>query len=119
MSALLHDLLLRLDQWHATLQQLGWVGVLGYAIGLVVLQMAFVPLAVFGVAAGAIFGFWKGVMYGALTCGLMLVLITISGGSWRVNSLGVFLILFVSGCAGANIPVSKSPSREEPSSVKE
>ncbi|EDY16779.1 SNARE associated Golgi protein [Chthoniobacter flavus Ellin428] len=67
MSALLHDLLLRLDQWHATLQQLGWVGVLGYAIGLVVLQMAFVPLAVFGVAAGAIFGFWKGVI--AITIG--------------------------------------------------
>ncbi|MEI9895615.1 MAG: hypothetical protein WDN28_17430 [Chthoniobacter sp.] len=61
MSALLHDLLSRLDQWHDTLQHLGWLGVLGFAIGLVVLQMVFIPLAVFAVAAGAIFGFWKGV----------------------------------------------------------
>jgi len=67
MSALLHDLLARLDQWHATLQQLGWLGVLGYAIGLIVLQMVFIPLAVFAVAAGAIFGFWKGVF--AITIG--------------------------------------------------
>ena len=67
MSALLHDLLLRLDQWHDTLQQLGWLGVLGYAAGLIVLQMVFIPLAVFAVAAGAIFGFWKGVI--AITIG--------------------------------------------------
>lgn len=62
MSALLHDLLLRLDQWHDTLQQLGWIGVLGYSVGLVVLQMVFIPLSVFGIAAGAIFGFWRGVL---------------------------------------------------------
>lgn len=67
MSALLHDLLARLDQWHDTLQHLGWLGVLGYAVGLVVLQMFFIPLAVFGIAAGAIFGFWKGVL--AITIG--------------------------------------------------
>jgi uncharacterized membrane protein YdjX (TVP38/TMEM64 family) len=62
MSALLHDLLARLDQWHDTLQQLGWLGVLGYSVALVLLQMVFIPLAVFGIAAGAIFGFWKGVI---------------------------------------------------------
>jgi len=67
MSALLHDLLSRLDQWHDTLQHLGWLGVFGFAVGLVVLQMAFIPLAVFAVAAGAIFGFWKGVL--AITIG--------------------------------------------------
>jgi len=67
MSALLHDLLSRLDQWHDTLQQLGWLGVLGFAIALVVLQMAFIPLAVFAVASGAIFGFWKGLL--AITIG--------------------------------------------------
>jgi uncharacterized membrane protein YdjX (TVP38/TMEM64 family) len=67
MSALLHDLLSRLDQWHDTLQQLGWIGVLGYAIALVILQMIFIPLAVFGMAGGAIFGFWKGVL--AITIG--------------------------------------------------
>src|ERR1700710_1075876 len=67
MSALLHDLLSRLDQWHDTLQHLGWLGVLGFAIGLVVLQMAFIPLSVFAIAAGAIFGFWEGVL--AITIG--------------------------------------------------
>ncbi len=67
MSALLHHLLARLELWHDTLQHLGWLGVLGYAAGLVLLQMLFIPLAVFGVAAGAIFGFWKGVL--AITIG--------------------------------------------------
>jgi len=62
MTALLQHLLARLDLWHDSLQQLGWLGVLGYAVGLVVLQMALIPLAVFGIAAGAIFGFWKGVL---------------------------------------------------------
>jgi uncharacterized membrane protein YdjX (TVP38/TMEM64 family) len=70
MSAILHDLLTRLDQWHTTLQAWGWLGVFGYAFALVVLQMAFIPLAVFGVAAGAIFGFWKGVL--AITIGTNL-----------------------------------------------
>ncbi len=67
MSALIHDLLLRLDQWSGTLLHLGWLGVFGYAAGLVALQMIFIPLAIFGVAAGAIFGFWKGVL--AVTIG--------------------------------------------------
>ena len=67
MSAILHQLLTSLDQWHQTLQQLGWLGVLGFAAGLLVLQMVFIPLSVFAVAAGAIFGFWKGIL--AVTIG--------------------------------------------------
>ena len=67
MSAILQHLLARLDLWHDTLQQLGWLGLLGYALGLVALQMVFIPLSVFGVAAGAIFGFWKGIL--AITIG--------------------------------------------------
>jgi uncharacterized membrane protein YdjX (TVP38/TMEM64 family) len=67
MSAILHQLLTYLDQWHQTLQQLGWLGVLGFAAGMMVLQMVFIPLSVFAVAAGAIFGFWKGVL--AVTIG--------------------------------------------------
>jgi uncharacterized membrane protein YdjX (TVP38/TMEM64 family) len=59
MSAIVQHLLDRLDLWHDSLQQLGWLGVFGFAAGLVVLQMAFVPLSVFAVAGGAIFGFWK------------------------------------------------------------
>jgi len=67
MSAILQHLLARLDLWHDTLQHLGWLGVLGFAAGMLGLQMAFVPLAVFAVAAGAIFGFWKGAI--AVTLG--------------------------------------------------
>jgi uncharacterized membrane protein YdjX (TVP38/TMEM64 family) len=67
MSAILHHLLNFLDQWHQTLQQWGWLGVLGFAAGMLGLQMVFIPLAVFAVAAGAIFGFWKGVL--AVTLG--------------------------------------------------
>ena len=67
MSAILQHLLSRLDLWHDTLQHLGWLGVLGYACSLVPLQMVFIPLSVFAVAAGAIFGFWKGLL--AITIG--------------------------------------------------
>ncbi|HEY3898451.1 MAG TPA: TVP38/TMEM64 family protein [Chthoniobacter sp.] len=67
MSAIIQHLLSRIDTWHDALQHLGWLGVLGYAVGLVVLQMALIPLSVFGVGAGAIFGFWKGVL--AVTIG--------------------------------------------------
>jgi uncharacterized membrane protein YdjX (TVP38/TMEM64 family) len=67
MSALLQHLLSYLEQWHDTLQQLGWLGVLGFAAGLLGLQMVFVPLAGFAVAAGAIFGFWKAAL--AVTIG--------------------------------------------------
>jgi len=67
MTAILQHLLARLDLWHDSLQQLGWLGVFGYAGGLIALQMVFIPLSVFAVAAGAIFGFWKGVI--AITIG--------------------------------------------------
>jgi uncharacterized membrane protein YdjX (TVP38/TMEM64 family) len=67
MSALLQHLLSYLNTWHDSLQSYGWWGVWAYALALVVLQMALVPLAVFGIAAGAIFGFWKGVI--AITIG--------------------------------------------------
>ena len=67
MPAILQHLLTRLDLWHDTLQHLGWLGVLGYAVGLVPLQMVFIPLSIFAVAAGAIFGFWKGLL--AITIG--------------------------------------------------
>ena len=67
MSAILQHLLAQLDLWHDKLQQLGWLGVLGFAVGLILLQMALIPLSVFGIAAGAIFGFWEGVF--AITLG--------------------------------------------------
>jgi uncharacterized membrane protein YdjX (TVP38/TMEM64 family) len=67
MSAIIQHLLARLDLWHDTLQQLGWLGVFGFSIALVLLQMAFLPLSIFAVGAGAIFGFWKGVL--AVTLG--------------------------------------------------
>lgn len=67
MAAILQHLLSRLDLWHDTLRAWGWLGLLGFSFGLVLLQMIFIPLAVFAVAAGAIFGFWKGVL--AITLG--------------------------------------------------
>jgi uncharacterized membrane protein YdjX (TVP38/TMEM64 family) len=67
MSALLHHLLERLELWHDTILHLGWLGVAGFAVGLVLLQMVFIPLSVFAIAAGAIFGFWKGLL--AITIG--------------------------------------------------
>jgi uncharacterized membrane protein YdjX (TVP38/TMEM64 family) len=70
MSAILQHLLSRLDLWHDSLHQLGWLGVLGFALGMAGLQMVFIPLSVFAVAAGAIFGFWEGVF--AVTLGTNL-----------------------------------------------
>jgi uncharacterized membrane protein YdjX (TVP38/TMEM64 family) len=67
MSAIIQHLLSRLDLWHDSLQQLGWLGVLGFAAGMLLLQMFFIPLSVFAVGAGAIFGFWKGLL--AVTIG--------------------------------------------------
>ena len=52
---------------HEKFQQLGWLGVLAYAAAIVVLQMVFVPLAPFAVAAGVGFGFLKGFI--AITLG--------------------------------------------------
>ena len=52
---------------HDKFQQYGWLGVLAYAVAIVLLQMVIVPLAPFGLAGGGIFGFWKGVI--AITIG--------------------------------------------------
>ena len=46
-------------QWQGTLQSYGWLGVLGFALAMAVFQMALIPLSVFALAAGAIFGFQK------------------------------------------------------------
>jgi uncharacterized membrane protein YdjX (TVP38/TMEM64 family) len=62
MAAFIQQLLTQLASWQEMLQQFGWVGLLAYAGGLVLLQMVLVPLALFAVAAGAIFGFWKGLL---------------------------------------------------------
>ena len=70
MSALLSVFLQYLNAWHDTLQHLGWIGVLAYAAGVVLLGMVLTPLAPFGLAAGAIFGFWGGVV--AITLGTVL-----------------------------------------------
>jgi uncharacterized membrane protein YdjX (TVP38/TMEM64 family) len=70
MTALLQDLLARLEMWRGTLQALGWWGVLAFAGAVAVLQMGLIPLAPFALAGGAIFGFTKGFV--ALTLGTNL-----------------------------------------------
>lgn len=67
MAPLVQKLLTQLTAWQDSLQQLGWGGLLAYVAALVALQMVLIPLSVFGVAAGAIFGFWKGLI--AITLG--------------------------------------------------
>jgi uncharacterized membrane protein YdjX (TVP38/TMEM64 family) len=63
-------LLQYLNSWHDTLQHLGWIGVLAYSGGLVVLGLILTPLAPFALGAGAIFGVWGGVV--AITLGTNL-----------------------------------------------
>jgi len=46
-------------QWQGTLQAYGWWGVLAFAVALAVLQMGLIPLSIFAVAGGMIFGFEK------------------------------------------------------------
>jgi len=46
-------------QWQGTLQAYGWWGVLAFALALAVLQMGLIPLSIFAVAGGMIFGFEK------------------------------------------------------------
>src|SRR5258708_5990011 len=70
MSRLLQQLLAQLMEWQGTLQGYGWLGLLAFAVGMAVLQMALVPLSVFAIAAGAIFGFEKAVI--AITIGTNL-----------------------------------------------
>jgi uncharacterized membrane protein YdjX (TVP38/TMEM64 family) len=57
MSKLLQQLLAQLMEWQDTLQSYGWLGLAAFALALVFLQMALVPLSIFALAGGAIFGF--------------------------------------------------------------
>jgi uncharacterized membrane protein YdjX (TVP38/TMEM64 family) len=59
MSHLLQQLMAHLMQWQGTLQAYGWWGVLAFALALAVLQMGLIPLSIFAVAGGMIFGFEK------------------------------------------------------------
>ena len=44
-------------EWQGALQSYGWLGVAAFALALAVLQMALIPLSIFAIAGGAIFGF--------------------------------------------------------------
>ena len=57
MSHFLQQTLDRLMEWQGTLQSYGWSGVGLFALALAVLQMGLVPLSIFALAGGAIFGF--------------------------------------------------------------
>jgi len=59
MAHLLKTLMDHLMQWQGTLLAYGWLGVLAFAVLLAVLQIGLIPLAIFAVAGGVIFGFWK------------------------------------------------------------
>ena len=63
----MHRLTDLLRDSHDKFQQFGWLGVLGYAVAVVLLQMVMVPLSPVALAAGAGFGFWKGFI--AITLG--------------------------------------------------
>ena len=63
----LSDLLLASQE---KFEHLGWLGVLAYAAAIVLLQMVIVPLSPVALAAGAGFGFWKGLV--AVTLGTNL-----------------------------------------------
>lgn len=70
MSHLLQQLLGWLMEWQGSILEYGWLGLAGFAIGLAALQMALVPLSIFAIAAGAIFGFEKAFL--AITVGTNL-----------------------------------------------
>jgi len=53
--------------WHDAFQRLGFLGWLAYVVGIVVLQMFFIPLSPVAIGAGAIFGFRGGLL--AITVG--------------------------------------------------
>jgi uncharacterized membrane protein YdjX (TVP38/TMEM64 family) len=63
----MHRLTELLTSSHERFQHLGWLGVLAYAAGIVLLQMVIIPLAPVAVAAGGGFGFLKGFV--AITLG--------------------------------------------------
>ena len=70
MSHLLQQLVAQLLAWQGTLQSYGWLGLAAFAGALIVLQMALVPLSIFAIAGGAIFGF--GPAFIAVTIGTTL-----------------------------------------------
>jgi uncharacterized membrane protein YdjX (TVP38/TMEM64 family) len=59
MSHLLQQILQQLMAWQGTLQSYGWLGLLAFAVALALLQIGLVPLSIFALAGGAIFGFEK------------------------------------------------------------
>ena len=63
----MHRLTDLLRDSHEKFEQFGWLGVLAYALAVVLLQMVIVPLSPVALAAGAGFGFWKGFV--AITLG--------------------------------------------------
>ena len=56
MSALSQQLL----QWQHYFQDLGWLGILAYVLVMVAVQVFCAPLSPAGIAAGIIFGLWRG-----------------------------------------------------------
>jgi uncharacterized membrane protein YdjX (TVP38/TMEM64 family) len=70
MSHLLQQLIAQLMEWQGTLQSFGWLGLAAFALALVLLQMALIPLSVFAIAGGAIFGFGPAML--AVTVGTNL-----------------------------------------------
>ncbi|MEO7319777.1 MAG: TVP38/TMEM64 family protein [Chthoniobacteraceae bacterium] len=59
MSQFVQQILAQLLQWQVMLQSYGWLGVALFAIGVACVQMALIPLSIFAVAAGVIFGVEK------------------------------------------------------------
>src|SRR5688500_19668785 len=59
MSHLLQQILEQLMEWQGTLQSYGWLGLAAFALALALLQIGLVPLSIFAIAGGAIFGFEK------------------------------------------------------------
>ncbi len=70
MSKILQQLVAQLLEWQDTLQGYGWLGLAAFAVALVLLQMALIPLSIFAIAGGAIFGFGKAFV--AITIGTNL-----------------------------------------------
>jgi uncharacterized membrane protein YdjX (TVP38/TMEM64 family) len=59
MSHLLQQILEQLMAWQGTLQSYGWLGLAAFAVALALLQIGLIPLSIFALAGGAIFGFEK------------------------------------------------------------
>lgn len=59
MSRFLQQILQQLMEWQGTLQSYGWLGIAAFAVALALLQVGLIPLSIFALAGGAIFGFEK------------------------------------------------------------